>query len=255
MAATNASLVLEARSICKSFGGEEVLRDVSLSVRRGGTVSILGPSGSGKSTFLRCLNWLEEPDRGEVLIAGKHVGRHADGKRMRDHELAMMRARTGMVFQNFNLWPHLTVLQNLMEAPVQVLRKSKAEAKETAENLLVKVGLSEKRDVYPYTLSGGQKQRVAIARALAMTPEVLLFDEPTSALDPELVGEVLAVMRDLAEEGMTMLIVTHEMQFARDVCQNILFLDHGIAVEQTTSERFFNNPATERAQRFLSRYM
>lgn len=246
--------VLEARSISKRFGDDEVLRDISLTVHRGGAVSILGPSGSGKSTFLRCLNWLETPDSGQVYVTGQPVGRYPDGRRMSDRDLAMTRARMGMVFQSFNLWPHRTVLGNLIEAPVHVLGHSRDQAVADAEALLAKVGLADKRDAYPFSLSGGQKQRVAIARALAMSPEILLFDEPTSALDPELVGEVLAVMRALAEEGMTMLVVTHEMQFARDVCDEILFLDNGVAVEQTSSEAFFNNPATERAQRFLSRY-
>lgn len=248
------TLVLEARSICKHFGDVEVLRDISLTVQRGGAISILGPSGSGKSTFLRCLNWLEVPDSGEVYVTGQPVGRLPDGRRMSDRDLALTRARMGMVFQSFNLWPHRSVLGNLIEAPMHVLGRSRDEAIAIAEELLDKVGLPEKRDAYPFSLSGGQKQRVAIARALAMKPEILLFDEPTSALDPELVGEVLTVMRSLAAEGMTMLVVTHEMQFARDVCDEILFLDNGVAVERSSSEAFFNNPATERAQRFLSRY-
>ena len=245
---------LEARRIGKQFNGVEVLRDVALTVRTGSTVSILGPSGSGKSTLLRCLNWLETPDAGEVLLAGQPVGRRADGSLMSDREMAQARARMGMVFQNFNLWPHFTVLQNIVEGPVQVLGRSKAEARSQGEDLLAKVGLAEKRDVYPFSLSGGQKQRVAIARALAMSPDVLLFDEPTSALDPELVGEVLAVMRDLAQEGMTMVVVTHEMQFARDVCQEVVFMDQGKVVERATPERFFQAPETERARKFLARY-
>ncbi len=182
----------------------------SLDVARGQTVSILGPSGSGKSTLLRCINWLEEPDSGEIFIAGERIGTR-DGKHMSDRELAQMRARIGMVFQSFSLWPHLTVLQNVTEAPIHVLGLKKDEAIARAEKLLNKVGIGDKRDAYPYVLSGGQKQRVGIARALAMNPAVILFDEPTSALDPELVGEVLAVMRALAEEGMTMVVVTHEM--------------------------------------------
>ena len=245
---------LEARKIGKQFNEVEVLRDVSLTVHSGATVSILGPSGSGKSTLLRCLNWLETPDAGEVLLAGKPVGRRADGRLMSDREMAQARAQMGMVFQNFNLWPHFTVLGNITEGPVQVLGRSKADARTHAEDLLAKVGLEDKRDVYPFSLSGGQKQRVAIARALAMSPRVMLFDEPTSALDPELVGEVLSVMRQLAQEGMTMVVVTHEMQFAREVCQEVVFMDQGKVVERATPERFFQHPEAERTQKFLARY-
>ena len=204
--------------------------------------------------MLRCINWLEKPDRGDVYLTGKRVGRKEDGQLMSDIELASIRAQMGMVFQNFNLWPHFTVLQNVMECPVHVLGMSKDDAVIRAEQLLEKVGLKVKRDAYPYSLSGGQKQRVAIARALAMSPTVLLFDEPTSALDPELVGEVLAVMRDLAAEGMTMVVVTHEMSFARDVCQEVVFMDDGKVVEQSTPDKFFSNPQTDRAKRFLTRY-
>jgi polar amino acid transport system ATP-binding protein len=246
---------LEARRLCKQFGGNEVLRDVSVTVAPGATVSILGPSGSGKSTMLRCLNWLETPDRGEVLLRGERIGRRADGKPMSDRELARARTRMGMVFQGFNLWPHFTVLQNVIEGPTQVLGLDRAEAVARGEALLGKVGLAEKRREYPHALSGGQKQRVAIARALAMRPEVLLFDEPTSALDPELVGEVLAVMRDLAAEGMTMVVVTHEMGFAREVCEEVVFMDNGQVVERAAPEDFFTTPGTERARRFLARYV
>lgn len=245
---------LEAQKICKSFGNLEVLRDVDLTVPPGTTMSILGPSGSGKSTLLRCINWLETPDHGRIFLGGVPVGRRPDGKLMSDRELAKVRARMGMVFQSFNLWPHFTVLQNVIEAPTQVLGMSKDAAIARAEKLLEKVGLSEKRDVYPYSLSGGQKQRVAIARALCMSPEVLLFDEPTSALDPELIGEVLAVMRDLASEGMTMVVVTHEMSFARDVCEEVVFMDKGKVVERAEPHAFFSNPETERAKQFLARY-
>ena len=201
--------VLQVDGISKNFDGVEVVRNVSLQIHSGETISILGPSGSGKSTLLRCINWLEKPDRGDVYLAGKRVGRKEDGQLMSDRELASVRTQMGMVFQSFNLWPHFTVLQNVIEAPVHVLGMSKDDAVVRAEQLLEKVGLEAKRDAYPYSLSGGQKQRVAIARALAMSPTVMLFDEPTSSLDPELVGEVLSVMRDLAAEGMTMLVVTH----------------------------------------------
>lgn len=254
MAVSDGAPVLQALDICKSFDGVEVLGGVSLEVRSGSTVSILGPSGSGKSTLLRCINWLERPDRGEVYLDGSRVGRKEDGTLMSDQELAGVRARMGMVFQSFNLWPHFTVLQNVIEAPVHVLRVSKDEAVARAEELLEKVGLGAKRDAYPYSLSGGQKQRVAIARALAMSPAVMLFDEPTSALDPELVGEVLTVMGDLAKEGMTMVVVTHEMSFARDVCQEVVFMDEGLVVERSTPQAFFSNPETARAQKFLARY-
>ena len=246
--------VLQVDNISKSFDGVEVVKNVSLQIHSGETISILGPSGSGKSTLLRCINWLEKPDRGEVYLAGKRVGRKEDGQLMSDRELASVRTQMGMVFQSFNLWPHFTVLQNVIEAPVHVLGMSKDDAVVRAEQLLEKVGLEAKRDAYPYSLSGGQKQRVAIARALAMLPTVMLFDEPTSALDPELVGEVLSVMRDLAVEGMTMVVVTHEMSFARDVCQEVVFMSDGQVVERSTPDKFFSNPQTDRAQRFLTRY-
>ena len=246
--------VLQVDGISKSFDGVEVVKDVSLEVHSGETISILGPSGSGKSTLLRCINWLEKPDRGDVYLAGKRVGRKEDGQLMSDRELASVRAQMGMVFQSFNLWPHFTVLQNIIESPVHVLGLSKDDAVVRAERLLEKVGLEAKRDAYPYSLSGGQKQRVAIARALAMSPTVMLFDEPTSSLDPELVGEVLSVMRDLAAEGMTMVVVTHEMSFARDVCQEVVFMNDGQVLERSTPESFFSNPQTDRAQRFLTRY-
>ena len=246
--------VLQVDDISKSFDGVEVVRNVSFQIHSGETISILGPSGSGKSTLLRCINWLEKPDRGDVYLAGKRVGRKEDGQLMSDRELASVRTQMGMVFQSFNLWPHFTVLQNVIEAPVHVLGMSKDDAVVRAERLLEKVGLEAKRDAYPYSLSGGQKQRVAIARALAMSPTVMLFDEPTSSLDPELVGEVLSVMRDLAAEGMTMLVVTHEMSFAREVCQEVVFMNDGQVIERSTPEKFFSNPQTDRAQRFLTRY-
>jgi polar amino acid transport system ATP-binding protein len=246
--------VLDVAGVSKRFGNNEVLSDVSLQVDKGETVCVLGPSGSGKSTLLRCINWLEQPDAGQIYLNGQRVGVSGAGIAMSDRELSRIRTRIGMVFQHFALWPHLTVLQNLMEAPVQVQRRPRAEVREEALALLAKVGLSEKRDAFPSRLSGGQKQRVGIARALAMRPDLLLFDEPTSALDPELVGEVLVVMRELAREGMTMVIVTHEMGFARDAATRILFLDHGKAVETGPPDKFFANPETERARQFLQRY-
>jgi polar amino acid transport system ATP-binding protein len=246
--------VLDVAGVSKRFGNNEVLSDVSLQVDKGETVCVLGPSGSGKSTLLRCINWLEQPDAGQIYLNGQRVGVSGAGIAMSDRELSRIRTRIGMVFQHFALWPHLTVLQNLMEAPIQVQQRPRAEVREEALALLAKVGLSEKRDAFPSRLSGGQKQRVGIARALAMRPDLLLFDEPTSALDPELVGEVLVVMRELAREGMTMVIVTHEMGFARDAATRILFLDHGKAVETGPPDKFFANPETERARQFLQRY-
>jgi polar amino acid transport system ATP-binding protein len=247
--------VLEVCGISKKFADQDVLVDVSLSVRRGQTICILGPSGSGKSTLLRCVNWLERPDHGQIFLSGQRIGYRAGSDQlMSQAELAMIRARIGMVFQHFNLWPHLTVLGNLIEAPIWVQRRPREEVIAEAEALLDKIGLREKRDVYPARLSGGQKQRVAIARALAIRPAVLLFDEATSALDPELVGEVLAVMEELAKDGMTMVVVTHEMSFAQDAADEIIFLDHGRVVEVAAPEKFFRQPDTERARQFLQRY-
>lgn len=247
--------VIELRSLWKKFGDNPVLNGISLNVARGKTICILGPSGSGKSTLLRCMNWLEKPDHGEIFLSGRRLGfRQNSDIPMSAGEIAAVRARIGMVFQHFNLWPHLTVLGNIIAAPVHVQHRDRAEVTLEAEALLAKVGLSEKRDVYPAKLSGGQKQRVAIARALAMRPELLLFDEATSALDPELVGEVLGVMEELAHEGMTMVVVTHEMHFAREAADEIVFLDHGTVVEQASPEQFFNNPASERARQFLQRF-
>ena len=248
---------VEVRGLGKKFGTQEVLTDIDLRVMPGETVCILGPSGSGKSTLLRCINWLERPDRGSVFLHGARVGYRSSANGevpMTDRELAMLRTRIGMVFQHFNLWPHLTALGNIIESPVHVLRRPRKEAIAEAEQLLETVGLADKRDAYPAFLSGGQMQRVAIARALAMRPEVLLFDEATSALDPELVGEVLAVMRDIVHIGLTMIVVTHEMLFAREAASNIVFLDKGKIVEIATAETFFNHPATERARQFLERY-
>ncbi len=246
--------VLDVAGVSKRFGDVEVLSDVSFQVGKGETICVLGPSGSGKSTLLRCINWLERPDAGQIYLKGERVGINNAGIVMGDRELSKVRTHIGMVFQHFALWPHFTVLQNLMEAPVQVQKRPKAQVRDEALALLAKVGLSDKRDAFPARLSGGQKQRVGIARALAMRPDLLLFDEPTSALDPELVGEVLVVMRDLAREGMTMVIVTHEMAFARDAATRVLFLDRGRVVETGSPDRFFSNPETERARQFLQRY-
>ena len=247
--------VLEVRNLRKSFGDHEVVADVSFSVGKGKTVCILGPSGSGKSTVLRCVNWLEKPDHGAVFLSGQRVGfRPGSTIPMSVSELAEIRARIGMVFQHFNLWPHLTVLGNIIEAPLHVKRQARDEVLAEAEQLLVKVGLRDKRDAYPARLSGGQRQRVAIARALAMRPELLLFDEATSALDPELVTEVLSVMEELAKEGMTMVVVTHEMSFARDAADQIVFLDHGQVIETAEPDQFFNRPQSDRARQFLQRF-
>jgi len=254
MPPNEAQPILNVASLSKSFGSLRVLDGVSLRVARGETVCVLGPSGSGKSTLLRCINWIERPDSGHILLDGHQVGVSSGGVVMSDRELALMRTRIGMVFQHFALWPHLTVLQNVMEAPVHVQRRPKDEVRAEAEALLRRVGLHEKRDVFPARLSGGQKQRVGIARALAMKPALLLFDEPTSALDPELVGEVLAVMRDLAHDGMTMVVVTHEMAFAREAASRIVFMDLGVIVESAHPEAFFSGPTTERARQFLLRY-
>jgi polar amino acid transport system ATP-binding protein len=250
----NGRPVLTVSRVSKAFGSLVVLDDVSLRVHRGETICLLGPSGSGKSTLLRCINWLERPDSGEVQLSGERIGVTTGGVVMNDRDLSRIRTRIGMVFQHFALWPHLTVLQNVMEAPVQVQRRPKAEVRAEAEALLAKVGLIDKMDVFPSKLSGGQKQRVGIARALAMRPELLLFDEPTSALDPELVGEVLIVMRKLALDGMTMVVVTHEMGFAREAASRIVFLDRGRVVETATPAEFFTAPATDRARQFLLRY-
>ena len=246
--------VLSVSSLSKRFGSLQVLQNINLSVARGETVCVLGPSGSGKSTLLRCINWLERPDGGRVLLSGKPLGVSTGGVVMSDRELAHMRTRIGMVFQHFALWPHLTVLQNVMEAPLHVQRRATADVLVEAEALLQRVGLYEKKDVFPARLSGGQKQRVGIARALAIKPDLLLFDEPTSALDPELVGEVLAVMRDLAAEGMTMVVVTHEMAFAREAATRIIFMDMGAVVETGHPDAFFSSPTTDRARQFLLRY-
>jgi octopine/nopaline transport system ATP-binding protein len=245
---------LEIEDLHKNFRELEVLKGISLSARKGDVVSIIGSSGSGKSTFLRCINFLEMPSRGRLVINGEDIVIHQkrDGQPIiKDwRQIRRLRMGLGMVFQNFNLWPHLTVLENVIEAPVHVLGVSRKDAIEKAESLMAKVGLSEKRDVYPSFLSGGQQQRAAIARALCIEPAVLLFDEPTSALDPELVGEVLKVMRDLAAEGRTMIIVTHEMAFARDVSSHVVFLHQGRIGEEGPPQQIFENPRTDRCREF-----
>lgn len=246
---------LQAIDIHKSFGAVEVLKGISLTAHKGDVISILGSSGSGKSTFLRCLNFLEMPDQGEVRVSGETVKIRQDksGKRLIDEkQIQKVRAKLSMVFQSFNLWAHMSVLENLIEAPIQVLKVPKKEALQQAEALLEKVGLYERRHYYPSQLSGGQQQRVAIARALAMNPDALLFDEPTSALDPELVGDVLRLMQDLASEGRTMIVVTHEMGFAREVSSQVIFLHQGQIEEQGTPQQVFFNSQSERVRQFLS---
>ncbi|MGY8812394.1 MAG: amino acid ABC transporter ATP-binding protein [Pseudomonadales bacterium] len=246
-----AAKVLQVQGVSKSFGSNQVLRDVSLDLSKGEVLCLLGPSGCGKSTLLRCINWLETPDAGSIRLNSKRFGIHKGGAKMGDSDLARMRARIGMVFQHFALWPHLSVIGNIIESPIHVQKRNKQEVREEAMALLVKVGLQDKADMYPASLSGGQKQRVGIARALAMKPDILLFDEPTSALDPMLVGEVLEVMRDLADEGATMVVVTHEMEFARQVASRIIFMDSGEVVETGQPAHFFSAPQTLKAQQFL----
>ena len=254
MAETTAALIVE--NIHKSFGVLEVLKGVSLFAHDGDVISIIGSSGSGKSTFLRCINFLETPDRGRIVVGGEEIRIKTDrnGRSIgADHkQIDRLRSLLGMVFQSFNLWSHMTVLQNVMEGPVHVLKRPKNEAHDEAMALLRKVGIAEKYASYPSELSGGQQQRVAIARALCMNPQVLLFDEPTSALDPELVGEVLKVMRDLTEEGRTMIVVTHEMRFAREVSTETIFLHDGRIEEQARPAELFGNPRSERCKQFLA---
>ncbi len=248
--------MLVAEDIHKSFGTLEVLKGMSVSAKKGDVISIIGSSGSGKSTFLRCINFLETPDQGRVLLDGEEVVIRKDNKGHSmgadPKQIQRLRSQLGMVFQSFNLWSHMTVLQNVMEGPVQVLKKDPEQAAVSALKYLEKVGIAEKADNYPSQLSGGQQQRVAIARALAMEPKVLLFDEPTSALDPELVGEVLKVMRALADEGRTMIVVTHEMGFAREVSNTVMFLHQGLVEEMGTPKQVFENPKSERCRAFLA---
>ncbi|WP_041638883.1 amino acid ABC transporter ATP-binding protein [Anoxybacillus flavithermus] len=242
--------MLIVEGLRKTFGDREVLKGVHLTVKKGEVVVIIGPSGSGKTTLLRCLNVLEMADEGTVMIDGKQL---QFTNKPSKKEIINFRRLTGMVFQAYNLFPHMTALENVMEGPMIVKRINKHEAKERAEQLLTKVGLKDQMHMYPFQLSGGQQQRVGIARALAMEPKVLLFDEPTSALDPELVGEVLKVMKDLANEGMTMVVVTHEMRFAREVADEVIFFDEGMIIERGHPEQLFTHPKHERTQQFLRR--
>ena len=244
--------IVKVTNLSKSFGKLEVIKDVSFSVEKGQVLGIIGPSGSGKSTMMRCINQLETVSGGTIQICGETLvkdGIYADKKKLREIGL-----HSGLVFQNFNLFPHFSVLKNITEAQIHVLKRSKAEAEEIARKLLAKMGLSNKEAAYPCELSGGQQQRVSIARALALNPDILFFDEPTSALDPELTGEILKVIRELADEKMTMVVVTHEMAFARDLCDTIIFMDGGVIVEQGKAMDLINNPQNERTKAFLSKY-
>lgn len=240
--------MIQAEAIHKKFGETHVLKGVSQHIKAGEVVSIIGPSGSGKSTFLRCLNLLEKPSSGQVKINGRNITE-------KGCDINKVRQEMGMVFQHFNLFPHLTVIENIALAPVKLRKKDRKRAREESEKLLRMVGLQEKADVYPWKLSGGQKQRIAIARALAMEPKLMLFDEPTSALDPEMVGEVLEVMKSLAEGGMTMLIVTHEMKFARQMSDRVLFMDEGVIIEEGGAQELFTSPKCDRTKSFLGKVL
>ena len=245
---TNAQSLIEVKNLQKSFGDIHVLRGIDIDIKKGDVVVVIGPSGSGKSTFLRTLNLLEMPTGGQIVYNGTDItDKHAD--------VNLHRQKMGMVFQQFNLFPHMTVLKNMTIAPMKLLKKSKAEAEAKAMELLEKVGLADRADAYPSQLSGGQKQRVAIVRALCMEPEVMLFDEPTSALDPEMVGEVLEVMKQLALDNMTMVVVTHEMGFAKEVGSRVVFIDEGIIMEENTPEEFFENPQCDRLKTFLAKVL
>lgn len=240
--------LFEVNQLCKSFGELLVLDHISTEIKQGEVVAIIGPSGSGKSTFLRCLNLLEKPTSGQILFEGNNIT-------SKKAKINLYRQKIGMVFQHFNLFPNMTILENMTLAPMKILKKSKEEASLQAMKFLSRVGLEEKANAYPMQLSGGQKQRIAIIRALCMEPEVMLFDEPTSALDPEMVGEVLEVIRDLAKGGMTMAIVTHEMGFAKEVATRVMFMDEGIIVEENTPEQLFNHPQSPRLQTFLAKVL
>ena len=250
-------IYLEMNHIKKTFGELEVLKDISISVHKGEVVSVIGPSGSGKSTLLRCATMLEKMDGGELSFLGEKAAWEENGKCVyaNKKQLKEIRKNFGLVFQNFNLFPHYTVMKNIIDAPVCVDGVSKEEAKERAWKLLKQLGLSDKADAYPYQLSGGQQQRVSIARALALQPKVLFFDEPTSALDPEMVGEVLNVMKELAADGMTMVVVTHEMGFAREVANRVMFINDGVIQEENTPQEIFSNPKSPRLQEFLSKVL
>jgi polar amino acid transport system ATP-binding protein len=251
-------VVLHAEDVYKNFGRLHVLKGVSLEVRQRETICIIGPSGSGKTTFIRCVNHLEKIDSGRITVNGHLIGyRQRNGKLVEDSERSIARQRTqiGMVFQRFNLFPHKTALENVIEAPVHVLGVPKGQAIADAQRVLTRVGLADKYKAYPGKLSGGQQQRVAIARALAMKPALMLFDEPTSALDPEVIGEVLAVMEELAHEGMTMIVVTHEMGFAREAADRVVMMDDGLIIEEGTPEHFFEAPEQERTKQFLSKIL
>ena len=253
----DSNIIVKAEKVNKHFGSLHVLKDISLEVRKNEVVVIIGPSGSGKSTFLRCINHLEKINSGHIYVNGHMIGYHdRNGKLVEDNEknIARQRAEIGMVFQRFNLFPHLTAIENIMEAPVRVRKAPTDQVRVEAERLLARVGLADKRDQYPNQLSGGQQQRVAIARALAMKPSLMLFDEPTSALDPEMIGEVLDVMKELAHE-MTMIVVSHEMGFARAAANRIVFVDQGQIVEEATPDEFFRNPREERTRLFLSQIL
>ena len=255
---SDGTLMVEAHNVHKRFGHLEVLKGINLEVPVGQVVCVIGPSGSGKSTFLRCINHLEKIDAGTIRVDGELVGYRQRGERLyelSEREVAERRRAIGMVFQHFNLFPHMTALENVMEGPVQVLRQPKEEVRRRARELLARVGLSDKEGNYPSQLSGGQQQRVAIARALAMQPKLMLFDEPTSALDPELVGEVLGVMRTLAESGMTMIVVTHEIGFAREVGDKLIFMDGGVIVEEGDPRAVLANPTQDRTRSFLSKVL
>ena len=240
--------MIKIKDLKKKYGELEVLKGISTEIKEGEVISIIGPSGSGKSTFLRCINRLEEPTSGEIKINNKNILEHKV-------DINKIREEVGMVFQHFNLYPHKTVLENITLGPIRLKKMSKANAEKLAIELLEKVGLADKKDVYPNKLSGGQKQRVAIARALAMNPKVILFDEPTSALDPEMIGEVLEVMKELANAGMTMIVVTHEMGFARNVANRVFFMDGGYILEDAKPQDLFDNPKTERAREFLEKVL
>ncbi|HEU4964609.1 MAG TPA: amino acid ABC transporter ATP-binding protein [Bacilli bacterium] len=244
--------MIETKQLHKQFGDLEVLKGIDLQVAKSQVVVIIGPSGSGKTTLLRCLNLLEIPSQGELTVGDRQLD-FTPGRKLRKSEILALRKQTGMVFQSYNLFPHMTALENLMEGQVTVLKRSKREARDKALHLLEKVGLRDRTDAYPHQLSGGQQQRVGIARAMAMDPAALLFDEPTSALDPELVGDVLQVMKDLAQEGMTMVVVTHEMNFARDVADRVVFMDQGVIVEEGTPQYVFEESTNERLRQFLNR--